>query len=67
MLIYLRGLLFSLTSGQKYIWIDPDGIIKLYGDEYLCKPTTNGIQHSYDAHESKHGISIIFSSIDYTH
>lgn len=41
--------------------------IKLYGDEYLSKPTPNSIQFLYDAHETKYEFAWILSSIDCTY
>ena len=40
------------------------GIVKLYGDEYLRKPTSNDIQLLYDAHLTRHGFPGMLGSIE---
>ena len=42
-------------------------VIKLYGREYLRRPTRSDIHHLYRAHEELHGFPGMLGSIDCTH
>ncbi|GJT12683.1 RNA-directed DNA polymerase, eukaryota [Tanacetum coccineum] len=42
------------------------GVMQLYGEEYLRKPTQTDVEQLYVFHEEKHGFSKILGSIDCT-
>ncbi|GJW07352.1 putative nuclease HARBI1 isoform X2 [Tanacetum coccineum] len=43
-----------------------DGVIELYGEEYLRRPTQTDVEKLYAFHENKHGFPGMIGSIDYT-
>nr|GEZ74304.1 hypothetical protein [Tanacetum cinerariifolium] len=43
-----------------------NGVIELYGEEYLRRPTQTDVEKLYDFHENKHGFPGMIGSIDCT-
>ncbi|GJY60226.1 protein translocase subunit SecA2, chloroplastic isoform X1 [Tanacetum coccineum] len=59
-----------LQIGEKisrdYLMHVCNGVIELYGEEYLRRPTQIDIEKLYAFHENKHGFPGMIGSIDYT-